>query len=57
MDPDLTRFGQRTAQEIWPLSREAEEKPPSLKQFDAWGRRNDRVVTCSAWKELKGGST
>ncbi|CAG0921805.1 unnamed protein product [Notodromas monacha] len=53
VDADLLRFGERTGKELWALSRECERNQPSLVQFDAWGQRDDQVITCNAWKELK----
>lgn len=32
---------------------ECELNLPRLEQYDAWGKRVDRLITCSAWKELK----
>jgi len=53
IEPDLTRFGERTATDIYTLGRQCEENPPYLKQTDAWGNRIDEIVTCSAWKQQK----
>eukprot|EP00762_Andalucia_godoyi_P005645 ANDGO_06433.mRNA.1 Acyl-CoA dehydrogenase family member 11 len=50
--PDLSKFGDRCVNQLWDLSVEAEENPPSLVQFDAWGKRIDKIVTSSAWKQL-----
>jgi hypothetical protein len=27
--------------------------PPRLEQYDAWGKRIDRLVTSDAWKRMK----
>ncbi len=52
--PDLTRFGDLCAGELWRLGRECEERPPHLVQTGAWGtRRLDRVLTCEAWQRQK----
>jgi len=53
IEPDLTRFGEKVATSIWSLGQECEVNPPYLKQYDAWGRRIDEIVTCQAWKEQK----
>lgn len=53
IEPDLNRFGERVAGDIWRLGRECEENPPTLRQYDAWGKRIDQIITCSAWKAQK----
>ncbi|XP_077776309.1 acyl-CoA dehydrogenase family member 11-like isoform X1 [Podarcis muralis] len=50
---DLEQFGARVKDEIDLLGRECELNPPQLKQFDAWGRRVDEIITCPAWKRMK----
>ncbi|NXY55624.1 ACD11 dehydrogenase, partial [Callaeas wilsoni] len=50
---DLERFGNRLLTEIQPLSWECELNPPVFQQHDAWGRRVDRIHTCSAWRRMK----
>ncbi|XP_040207920.1 acyl-CoA dehydrogenase family member 11-like [Rana temporaria] len=50
---DLERFGQRIVEEIDSLGRECELNLPQLQQYDAWGRRIDRIITCPAWKRMK----
>lgn len=50
---DLERFGERVATSIRNLGWECELNQPRLEQYDAWGKRVDRLITCSAWKELK----
>ncbi|XP_029474908.1 acyl-CoA dehydrogenase family member 11-like isoform X3 [Rhinatrema bivittatum] len=49
----LERFGARVTDEIDSLGRECELSPPQLQQYDAWGQRVDRIVTCPAWKRMK----
>ncbi|KAK7073151.1 hypothetical protein SK128_011368 [Halocaridina rubra] len=51
---DLTRFGQRAVTDIYSLGRECELNQPYVRTFDAWGNRRDELVTCEAWKRLKG---
>ena len=53
IEPDLRAFGGRVADDVLELHRECEANPPRLEQFDAWGRRVDRLVTCEAWKRMK----
>ncbi|KAM6241767.1 acyl-CoA dehydrogenase family member 11-like isoform 2-T5 [Spheniscus humboldti] len=50
---DLERFGNRLLTEIKPLGWECELNPPVFRQYDAWGRRVDHIVTCSAWGRMK----
>ncbi|XP_078010533.1 acyl-CoA dehydrogenase family member 11-like [Phascolarctos cinereus] len=54
VNQDLQRFGARVSDEILSLGQECEAKPPRLKQFDGWGQHVDHILTCSAWKKLKG---
>ncbi|NWI90327.1 ACD11 dehydrogenase, partial [Pitta sordida] len=50
---DLERFGNRLLTQVQALGWECELKPPVFRQFDAWGRRMDRIDTCSAWRSMK----
>ncbi|XP_076061190.1 acyl-CoA dehydrogenase family member 11-like [Oratosquilla oratoria] len=50
---DLLNFGRRAVTDIYNLGRECELNPPVVRTFDAWGNRQDELVTCSAWKQLK----
>ncbi|KPP74256.1 hypothetical protein Z043_106597 [Scleropages formosus] len=50
---DLARFGERLVSEVHRLGRQCEEDPPRLQQYDAWGCRVDRIVTCPAWANMK----
>ncbi|XP_009330312.1 PREDICTED: uncharacterized protein LOC103923643 isoform X2 [Pygoscelis adeliae] len=50
---DLERFGNRLLTKIKPLGWECELNPPVFRQYDAWGRRVDHIVTCSAWRRMK----
>ncbi|XP_078467763.1 acyl-CoA dehydrogenase family member 11-like isoform X1 [Lampetra fluviatilis] len=49
---DLDAFGSRVVSELEALGRECERSPPTLRTFDAWGRRVDDIVTCPAWRRL-----
>jgi len=53
IEPDLTRFGERCATDIYALGQECEVNPPYLRQTTAWGKRVDQIVTCQAWKAQK----
>ncbi|XP_010302385.2 acyl-CoA dehydrogenase family member 11 [Balearica regulorum gibbericeps] len=53
VNQDLERFGNRLLTQIKPLGWECELNPPVFRQYDAWGRRVDRIVTCSAWRRMK----
>uniref|UniRef100_A0AAY5EBX2 Acyl-CoA dehydrogenase/oxidase C-terminal domain-containing protein n=1 Tax=Electrophorus electricus TaxID=8005 RepID=A0AAY5EBX2_ELEEL len=53
VESDLSRFGQRVVDEIDELGRQCEQNPPHLQQYEAWGRRVDRIITCPAWTRLK----
>ncbi|NWH75069.1 ACD11 dehydrogenase, partial [Piaya cayana] len=53
VNQDLERFGNRILTEIKPLGWECELNPPVFQQYDAWGQRVDRILTCSAWKRIK----
>lgn len=50
---DLTRFGDRIVSEIDHLGNECELNPPSLIQYNAWGRLTNELRTCQAWKDQK----
>ncbi|EDO42795.1 predicted protein, partial [Nematostella vectensis] len=52
ISPDLERFGERVATDVYTMGRDCELNPPSLNHFDAWGRRIDRINTCSGWSQL-----
>ncbi|KAM8992707.1 acyl-CoA dehydrogenase family member 11-like [Ara ararauna] len=53
VDRDLERFGNRLLTQIRALGWECELNPPVLRQYDAWGRRVDHIITCSAWRRMK----
>ena len=50
---DLARFGAQCGDELAVLARQCEMSPPTLRTYDAWGRRIDEIVTCAAWKRMK----
>nr|XP_033812021.1 acyl-CoA dehydrogenase family member 11-like isoform X4 [Geotrypetes seraphini] len=53
VNQQLERFGARVVDEIDYLGRECELSLPQLQQYDAWGQRVDRIITCPAWKRMK----
>ncbi|XP_037091502.1 acyl-CoA dehydrogenase family member 11-like [Pollicipes pollicipes] len=53
VDPDLERFGERCATDIYKLGLDCENNPPKLETFNAWGERIDKLVTCHAWTKMK----
>jgi acyl-CoA dehydrogenase len=50
--PELDAMGAAAAGELARLAELAEAAPPRLVQFDAWGRRVDRIEVSAAWEEL-----
>jgi alkylation response protein AidB-like acyl-CoA dehydrogenase len=50
--PELDAMGAAAAGELARLAGLAEAAPPRLVQFDAWGRRVDRIEVSPAWREL-----
>jgi len=52
IEPDLIGFGARVVGDIQAMGQLAEAQPPCLVQHDAWGRRDDRVLTSQGWKDL-----
>ena len=53
IESDLERFGERVAKDIYDLHLQCEREPPSVEHTDAWGRRVDRLVTSTAWQDMK----
>ena len=53
VEPDLTRFGHEVATSIYDLHLQCEREPPTLEQFNAWGKRVDQLHTSAAWKAQK----
>ncbi|XP_040981686.1 acyl-CoA dehydrogenase family member 11-like isoform X2 [Aquila chrysaetos chrysaetos] len=53
VNQDLERFGNRLLTKIKHLGWECELNPPVFRQYDAWGRRVDHIVTCLAWRTMK----
>lgn len=52
IEKDLKQFGHRAANEIRTLGVQAENHPPQLKQFNAWGKRIDEIEVSEAWRAL-----
>ncbi len=53
MSADLEKFGNRIVTEIEALGRQCEQEPPTLTQYDAWGKRIDQIRTSPAWGRMK----
>ncbi|KIM43215.1 hypothetical protein M413DRAFT_444026 [Hebeloma cylindrosporum] len=51
--PDLERLGSEVVSSIRELSNSAKVFPPTLLQYDQWGRRIDSLQTSEGWRELK----
>lgn len=52
IESDLERFGGRVATDLYDLHLQCDKELPQLEQFDAWGRRVDRLITSPAWKAM-----
>ncbi|KAK5575463.1 hypothetical protein RB653_006596 [Dictyostelium firmibasis] len=50
---DLTQFGERVITDILELGRASENNPPKLIQYDAWGKRIDKIIVDESWNKLK----
>lgn len=50
--PDLIQFGHRVTGEIFVWGRDAELNQPQLTQFDAFGKRIDRIDVAQGWLKL-----
>jgi len=50
--PALQRLGQLAAEDMLVMAADAESNPPQLRQFDAWGRRIDRITSAAGWQQL-----
>ncbi|EAL72525.1 hypothetical protein DDB_G0270350 [Dictyostelium discoideum AX4] len=53
IEGDLTQFGERVVKDILELGRASENNPPKLIQYDAWGKRIDKIVVDESWNKLK----
>ncbi|XP_008939027.1 PREDICTED: uncharacterized protein LOC103773413 [Merops nubicus] len=53
VNEDLERFGRRLLSQVKALGGECERSPPLLRQYGAWGRRVDHILTCPAWRRMK----
>jgi len=52
IEPDMRRFGQRVVSDVMDMAQDVEAHEPELVQFDAWGRRVDRIETARGWGQL-----
>lgn len=54
MENDLVRFGAKVgSKEYLEMGNLAEDVKPWLVQFDAWGKRIDKLYTGEGWKYMK----
>lgn len=53
IQPDLQRFGGRVVGDIYNWGEDAEANNPRLVQFDAWGRRIDKIEVSAGWEQLR----
>ncbi|PPR08159.1 hypothetical protein CVT24_012123 [Panaeolus cyanescens] len=53
IESDLTRLGHDVVTSIRALSDSSKISPPTLVQYDQWGRRVDILHTSEGWRELK----
>lgn len=54
MENDLIRFGAKVAsKEYLEMNANAEDNKTVLEQFDAWGKRVDRLHTSEGWRFFK----
>ena len=51
--PRLEALAAEVAGPLREAHRDAEAHPPTLVQFDAWGRRVDRIETASGWQDQR----
>lgn len=52
INDDLKRFGERVVTDVLEMAKSAEANPPKLQQFDAWGKRVDKVIVDRGWTDL-----
>lgn len=49
----LEKLGERVTKDIYQLSLRMESEPPRLEQMNGWGKRVDKLVTSTAWQDMK----
>lgn len=52
IEPDLTRFGERVATELYHLGLQCEVEKPYVDKFTGWGKQIDKLITGPAWKKM-----
>lgn len=52
MEPEFLDLGQRVTDVIYEMGLEAEQHEPHLVQYDAWGRRVDKIMVSHGWRQL-----
>ncbi|MEK6773925.1 MAG: acyl-CoA dehydrogenase family protein [Bdellovibrionota bacterium] len=50
--PHLREVGEKVSTELMEWAKEAEANPPKLIQYDAWGKRIDKIEVTRAWQDL-----
>lgn len=54
MENDLTSFGAKVAsRQYLDMAADAEDNKPRLEQFDAWGKRIDKIHLSEGWRFFK----
>ncbi|KJA16474.1 hypothetical protein HYPSUDRAFT_206963 [Hypholoma sublateritium FD-334 SS-4] len=53
VEPDLVRVGSEVVSALRALADSGKTFPPTLLQYDQWGRRIDKLQTSEGWRELK----
>ncbi|KAJ2921139.1 hypothetical protein H1R20_g15955, partial [Candolleomyces eurysporus] len=53
VQPDLQRLGDDVVKVIRPLASSPLVSPPTVTQYDQWGRRIDALQTSEGWRKLK----
>ncbi|TFK27631.1 acyl-CoA dehydrogenase domain-containing protein [Coprinopsis marcescibilis] len=53
IEPDLERLGSDVLEVLRPLASSASVSPPTLTQYDQWGRRIDHLQTSEGWRKIK----
>ncbi|XP_013777963.2 acyl-CoA dehydrogenase family member 11-like isoform X2 [Limulus polyphemus] len=52
VNKDLLEFGEAIVANIDQLSKQCEALPPQLIIYNAWGKREEKLWTCDAWKKM-----
>ena len=52
VEPDLVKFGERVATEMYDLHYQCEMEKPYLEKYNGWGKTVDKLVTGPAWRKM-----